>query len=130
MLYAKEYRRKEILENNMIFKEGWIDLVYSNHAMERLKERLRGDVELYPKQINISKLNIYKGYSYGDRYLHKITVRLEYKKDEWIFMVILPGKGLVKSVWFSKKYDKETRARKKMAIFPDTLGQAPEGEKV
>lgn len=103
MRYAKEYKRSEILQNNFFFKSGWIDLVYSKHALSRLKERLRGDILVYPKHINISKLNIFKGYSYDERYLHKIIVRLEFKPDEWIFLVILPDKKIVKSLWFRKK---------------------------
>lgn len=121
-MYAREVRRKEILERNMLFREGWLELSYSKHAMSRLKERLKGDLLVYPKKVNISKLNINKGYTYGDMYLHKVVVRLEYKRDEWIFLVILPGNGVVKSLWFQKKeYDKTRRTRKKMGVFPATV---------
>jgi hypothetical protein len=103
MKYAREYGRSKILENSMQFKEGWIDLIYSKHALERLKERLKGDVELYPKHINISKLNISRGYSYDGKHLHKVVIRLEFKRTEWIYLVILPSKRLVKSLWFQDK---------------------------
>jgi hypothetical protein len=105
--YAKEYRRKEILEKGMKFKEGWIKLVYSHHALDRLKERLKGNIELMPNAINISKLNINKGYSYDGLHLHKVVIRLEFKPTEWIYLVILPSKRIVKSLWFSdKKHEK------------------------
>jgi len=105
MRYAKEWGRRKILENNLLFKEGWMELIYTRHAMDRLKERLKGEVLVYPKNINISKLNINKGYSYDKDYLHKVIIRLEYKPDEWIYLVILPDKRLVKSLWFEKKAD-------------------------
>ena len=103
MRYAKEWGRRKILENNLQFKEGWMELIYTRHAMDRLRERLKGEVLIYPKNINISKLNINKGYSYDKEYLHKVIIRLEYKPDEWIYLVILPDKRLVKSLWFEKK---------------------------
>lgn len=105
MAHAEEYTRRQILEYRMEFREGWMTLIYSQHAMQRLRERLRGDLEVYPKLINISKLNINKGYSYNGRYLHKVVIRLEFKRDEWIFLVILPKYRLVKSVWFQFKDD-------------------------
>jgi hypothetical protein len=102
-MHAEEYRRKQILDNNMQFKQGWMDLIYSIHAMERLKQRLLGDLIVYPRKINISKLNIYKGYSYDGIYLHKVIVRLEFKPAEWIFLVISPNTRVVKSLWFANK---------------------------
>ena len=106
-MYAKEYRRAEILKNKLYFKEGWVELIYTNHALERLRERLRGEVVLYPKKVNISKLNIYKGYSYDDKVLHKIVLRLEFKPTEWIYLVVLPKNRVVKSLWFSPKTNNE-----------------------
>lgn len=103
MAFAAEYSRKQILESRMEFREGWMSLVYSQHAMRRLRERLRGNVEVYPQSINISKLNINRGYSFNGRYLHKVVIRLEFKRDEWIFLVILPKHRLVKSLWFQFK---------------------------
>lgn len=103
MKYAREYTRKRILSEGLQFKEGWTELVYTQHAMDRLKERLKGEIELFPKFINISKLNINKGYSYDGKYLHKVVIRLEFKPTEWIFLVVLPSKRLVKSLWFQEK---------------------------
>lgn len=123
MKYAKEVSRKQILKNNLSFKEGWMELVYSKHAIERLNERLRGSVQVYPKQVNISKLNINRGYTYDGKKLHKVIIRLEFKKDEWIFLVVIPNLRLVKSLWFTfKKYDRKTnRVRETMGILPSSL---------
>lgn len=123
MKYAKEVSRKQILKNNIYFKEGWMELIYSKHAIERLNERLRGSIQVYPKQVNISKLNINRGYTYDGKKLHKVIIRLEFKRDEWIFLVIIPNKRLVKSLWFSfKKYDRKTnRIRETVGIFPNTM---------
>src|SRR5690349_14671795 len=103
MRYAKEYGRKKILEDKMFFKRGWLDIRYSQHAKERLKQRLRGSIILFPHKVNISDLNIYKGYSVDGKYLYKVIIRMEYKTADWMYLVILPDKGLVKSVWFEEK---------------------------
>ena len=81
MKYAREYSRKQILKYNLAFREGWMKLHYSAHAFSRLKERLKGDIVIYPREINISTLNIYKGYSFDNKNLYKIIVRLEFKKS-------------------------------------------------
>lgn len=60
-----------------------------------------------PKAINVSKLNINRGYSYDGIHLHKVIIRLEFKPTEWIYLVILPSKRIVKSLWFAnKKHEK------------------------
>ena len=127
MKYAREYRRHEILRDSLQFKEGWVELIYSKHALDRLKERLKGDIELYPKQVNISKLNINRGYSYDGVYLHKVVIRLEFKKSEWIYLVILPKKRIVKSLWFEEKnYEFKARNRAAMEPFSKTMGSSTE----
>ena len=103
MKYAREYSRNQILKYKLAFHEGWIKLHYSAHAFSRLKERLKGDIIVYPRVINVSSLNIYKGYSFDGKNLYKIIVRLEFKKSEWIYLVILPDKKLVKTLWFRGK---------------------------
>lgn len=127
MRYAKEYGRARILKNDMQFKEGWINLIYSRHASDRLKERLKGNLELFPTLINISKLNINRGYSYDGKYLHKVVIRLEFKPTEWIYLVILPTKRIVKSVWFEPKgmkYKEETE--KQWLLFQELWRALPE----
>ena len=120
MAYAAEFGRKTILERGMVFDEGWLKLHYSAHAFSRLKERLRGDIILYHKEVNISKLNIYKGYTYDGHYLYKILIRLEFKKNEWIYLVIIPSKKLVKTLWFTAK--NERRYKNTMGVLPEDLG--------
>lgn len=125
--YAKEYRRKEILDKNMKFKEGWTKLIYSTHALDRLKERLKGNIELMPNVINISKLNINRGYSYDGVHLHKVIIRLEFKPTEWIYLVILPKKRVVKSLWFSNKKH-ERRDTETMGMVPTDMEESSREE--
>jgi hypothetical protein len=128
MAYAAEFGRRTILKRGMKFDEGWLDLTYSGHAFKRLKERLKGDIVVYPKRVNISKLNIYKGYTYDGEYLYKIIIRLDYKTDEWIYLVIIPSKKLVKTLWFKKK--NERRDNKTMGFLPTDLEGIAGGEEM
>ena len=123
MKYAKEYGRKKILERGMQFKQGWMDVHYSLHAKERLKQRLKGSVALFPNKVNVTTLNINKGYSYDGNYLHKVIIRLEWKADEWMFLVILPTQKLVKSLWFEKK-------RRRVGTNAGDVGSIASGESV
>lgn len=127
--YAKEYRRKEILEKSMKFKEGWMKLIYSTHALDRLKERLNGNVELMPNAINISKLNINRGYSYDGIHLHKVIIRLEFKPTEWIYLVILPSKRIVKSLWFANKKH-ERRDNETVGVLSANMEDITRGKEV
>lgn len=126
MRYAKEWSRKKILEKGMVFPQGWMELIYTNHALDRLKERGKGSLVAGPRNINVSTLNIYKGYSYDDKNLHKVIVRLEFSSSEWIFLVILPHERVVKSLWFTKKDDGK---RRRMAANAATMERA-KGKKV
>lgn len=120
MKYAKQYGRNAILESDMKYRRGWVRLIYTDHALQRVQERMKGDKELYPRMLNISHLNINRGYSYDGKYMHKVVVRQEFNADEWIFLVVLPGKGLVKSVWFEQKsMTKKEQTEKQWALFQE-----------
>jgi hypothetical protein len=104
----KEYNREEIIEQGLRYRKDFFAVDYSKHALDRIYERLNGNLILYPKYIRITTDNIVKGLSGDEKYLFKIVVKLEWKRGEDIYMVILPAVQLVKTVYFKRqKYVKK-----------------------
>ena len=102
MKAPKKYIRSEILEKNMKFKTGFINLIYSKHAEQRFDERISGSLIIKPTIINVSEKNIHSGVSEDGIELADIVVRIEYKKADWCFLAITKS-GFVKTVYFQKK---------------------------
>ena len=104
----KEYNREEIIEQGLRYRPDFFSVDYTKHALDRIYERLNGSLILYPKYIRITNENIVKGLSGDEKYLFKVVIKLEWKKGEDIYMVILPAVQLVKTVYFKRqKYAKK-----------------------
>lgn len=98
--------RKEII-NNWKWREGMIPLLLSNHAKRRVEERMLGEFIIVPTVCRITKNNICSGRTLDGKKLSNIKIRLEYTKDKWLYLVICPGNGVVKTLYINYKDDKK-----------------------
>lgn len=110
--------RKEVLKGNYTYRKDLIPLKYSQHAQERLEERVEGELIVAPTMVRISNNNIYGGVKKGKR-LVEVVVRLDYKKDKWMFLAIVVAHGIVKTVWIN---DKRKRTNRKAEEVRDEVG--------
>ena len=89
--------------------KGPIKLSYSSHAMDRLKERTTGSLILAPQYIRFTKGNT-TDIKIQNGKVKEATIFLEYKKGILMFLPIIVGSGIVKTVFF--KYVKKKSFKK------------------
>ena len=100
----REVLKEEIIANKYQYRTDFFELDYSKHALDRIKERMNGSLLVYPRSIRITEQNIVKGLLSEDgKYLFKVIIRLEFKRDLDIYLVIIPAIPLCKTVYFKKK---------------------------
>lgn len=98
--------------SSLELREGFYNLKYGTHAMERFMER-SGNDPVYPKILNVQKdKNVLEIYSEDDKMVNQFLVRIQYKWNVRMFLVIVPqGEvGFVKTIWFSEKRKKDEEA--------------------
>ena len=83
----KEYTKQKIIDEHLQYRKDLFPVKYTKHAKDR----------------RITEQNIVKGLSSDGKYLFKVIIKLEWKKGEDIYLVILPNMGLIKSCWFKKQ---------------------------
>ena len=110
--YTKNYSRKEVIEK-FRWREGLIPLSLSKHAQRRIEERVDGEFPIVPTMCRITRENICSGRSKDGQRLSSVKIRLDYKKDKWMFLVICPSSGVVKTLYINFKDAKKERALKK-----------------
>ena len=104
MKKIREVRKDEIVEKKYQYRKDYFQLDYSKHALDRIRERTNGGLLLYPRNIRITEQNIVKGLiQEGRNYLFKVVIKLEFKKDTDIYLVIIPAIPLCQTVYFDKK---------------------------
>ncbi len=102
--------RKEII-GKIKYRQGFISLLYSDHAKERLLERVDGELIVAPTVVQITDNNIYSGETYDNKKLTQACIRLDYKQDKWMFLVVVLGNGVVKSLWINDRKTGKIRAK-------------------
>lgn len=99
----REYSKKEIVEEGIKYRTDLFKLVYSNHAKERGVERELGPLHILPTVVRITESNIISGVAdESKKYLFKVKIKLKWKPGNNLYMVILPNKRLVKTLYFDK----------------------------
>lgn len=106
---TREYNRKEIIEG-FKWREGLIPLRLSLHAKRRIGERMLGEFVIVPTMCRITPKNVCSGRSKDGKRLLSIKVRLEYTRDKWLFLVICPDSGVVKTLYLNYKDAKKEKA--------------------
>ncbi len=99
----KKLSRSAILTSEISYKTDFFDIKYSKHCLERLEERLDGSIKFLPKVVRITENNIYFGETLDEKTLSLATVRINYKSDKWLFLVIDLKTKLVVTVYFKNK---------------------------
>jgi len=118
--YTKNYSRKEVIEK-FRWREGLISLQLSKHCLRRIEERVDGEFPIVPTMVRITKDNICSGRSQDGKKLSSVKIRLDYKRDKWMFLVICPFSGVVKTLYINyKDAKKEKAARERQGIKEDT----------
>jgi len=90
--------RKQLLKKHVDYPDI-MELKYTKHANERLRERTTGELILAPKWLRITRDNIYIGKLKGHR-LTDVVVRIKYKEGVWMFLAIDPIDKVVKTIYF------------------------------
>lgn len=111
--HLKEYSRKEII-GGMKWRKGLIPLIMSEHAKRRISERILGEFMVVPSVIRITENNICSGKGRNGK-LSSIKIRLDYSKDKWMFIVVCPNSGVVKTLYINYKDAKKEKALRKEA---------------
>lgn len=103
--------RNEIISKKLKWREGLIPLSYSRHAKARLSERVDGELLVAPTVLRVTEDNLYNGsiINTESTRLKEACVRLDYKQDKWMFVALVLGNGLVKSLWIESKFKKNDR---------------------
>lgn len=109
--------RKDII-GQIKYRKGFIFLLYSNHAKERLQERVNGELIVAPTQIQVTDNNIYSGETNDNKKLTQACIRLNYKTDKWMFLVVVLRSGVVKSLWIN---DKKRKIREEVGNVQENL---------
>ena len=100
---TKRLSRGEIISQGIEYKTDFFDIKYSNHCLERLEERLDGSIKFLPKVVRITENNISGGETLDGKKLKIAKIRINYKSDKWVFLVINLEKKLVLTVYFVSK---------------------------
>lgn len=98
---ATKLTRKEVIENYK-WKEGLLDLRLSNHCRRRIEERVDGEFPIVPTMVRITEKNICSGRAKGKK-LTSVKIRLDYKADKWMYLIICPWSGVVKTLYINYK---------------------------
>lgn len=102
--------RKDILANYK-WREGLIPLSLSKHAKRRVEERVDGEFPIVPTVVRITRNNICSGRGKGKK-LTSVKIRLDYKTDKWMYLVICPNSGVVKTLYINYKDAKKNPFKK------------------
>lgn len=108
-MYTKEYNRREVI-SNFKWRKGLIPLRLSNHAKRRVEERILGEFVIVPTVCRITENNICSGRSKDGKKLISVKIRLEYTKDKWLYLVVCPDSGVVKTLFLNYKDAKKEKA--------------------
>lgn len=115
--------RKEIVAGEYKWREGLIPLLYSKHANKRLEERVNGELVVFPTVVRITMDNLYNGSVRNEKILIEACVRIDYKRDKWMFIALNIRSGVVKSIWIDEKRTKSktTKLRGEMGIISKNM---------
>ncbi len=117
MNISRNLNRKEVLEGGYEYRTGLIPLILSKHAIRRIAERIDGEFIIVPSVARITKENICSGRTKDGKFLTNIKIRLDYKRDKWMYLVICPSSGVVKTLYINyKDAKKENEARERQGI--------------
>ncbi len=98
-----EYKRKFLLENNMMpKKERWVTLVYGKHSSGRNEQRKVGTFDVLPQKIKVCEENIMSLYFRENKSIKKTIIRLNYSHHKWLYLVIVDD-YFVKTIWWRDK---------------------------
>jgi len=107
--------RKEIIDKYR-WREGLIPLSLSKHAKRRVEERVDGEFPIVPTMVRITEKNICSGRSDNGKKLSSVKIRLDYKNDKWMYLVICPNSGVVKTLYINYKDAKKNAFTKGQVI--------------
>lgn len=100
---------------SLLIPEGFHNLIYTRHAMERFEAR-HGNDPIFPTLVNINKnsnvLEIYPTEINGREYVSQMLISIQYtkKKNDKIYLILIPyanKTAVVKTLWFSKNRKKD-----------------------
>lgn len=100
---------KDIFSSGVKFPNEFIRLVYSEHALDRARERLIGEFRtMKPNVIKLSKNNIQSGTVNSNNELEEVRVRLKYNDKENMYLILLIRNkyAIVKTIFLRDKKQK------------------------
>lgn len=93
--------KEEILKGYK-WRGGLIPLTLSKHAQRRVEERVDGEFPIVPTMLRITEKNICSGRANGKR-LISVKVKIDYKTDKWMYLIVCPNSGVVKTLYINYK---------------------------
>lgn len=100
-----ELTRTQILKGNFIYPTDLVKLYPTKHFINRLEERGLG-LDCIPTLVRVTKDNIHSAKTEDGKKLNSVVVRLVYNTSKYIFLVINPFDGGLKTLWFRDKNKK------------------------
>ncbi len=97
------------------FPPDLIQLRYSKHATERLRERTTGQLIVAPKYLRLTPENTIDIQDKNGR-VTQATAFIQYKRNILMFLPIVVSSGIVKTVYFKNVKKKQVRKREKHRI--------------
>jgi len=113
-----KYHKKTGLPNSIFIPDWWIHLIYSLHAVEKLREY---KVTNEPVKIKLTKENIVELTTINNTAIESAVVRLLYndEKDIIISLLLFRRTAVIKTVWLNNKVDDHETLDKSKYDIPD-----------
>lgn len=97
-----ELTRTQLMSGKYSYPNDLIKLYPTKHFMDRLDERGIG-LDCIPSLVRVTKDNIHSGKTNEKDELVSVVVRLNYSSTKYVFLVINPLDGALKTLWFREK---------------------------
>lgn len=107
-----ELTRTQILQGNFDYPDTLVILKPTKHFLWRLGERGIG-INCIPTLVRVTRDNIHSGKTEDGRTLNSVVVRLNYTYHKWLFLVINPYDGGLKTLWFREKKRRVSEDRRR-----------------
>lgn len=97
-----ELTRTQLVNGSYVYPSDLIKLYPTKHFVERLNERGIG-IDCIPSLVRVTKDNIHSAKTNEKNEFVSVVVRLKYSSTKYIFLVINPLDGALKTLWFREK---------------------------
>lgn len=102
--------KEDVLKGKYYYPKTEIKLIATNHVLIRMKERGL-DPSQIPAQVKVTSENIHSAKTYDGITIKSVVIKSKFDDDRYLFLVINPFDGGLKSMWFRPKRRVEYESR-------------------